>query len=131
LASATEFVETWYLRRGFAPAFTQPCTHLRERLISIFQRSGGNLQKPMTVTSVEKGTEAIAGQHPQPDITDPYNAHANHSQDLSAQWGSKRAEPFSASEQSADLFSDFEFEDLYMMDLDCMIYDDGSSFVAQ
>ena len=130
LASATEFVQTWYLQRDFGTAFTQTCTQLRERVVSIFQRSGGSTQKPVLESPTGNGSETIASQHLQPGITG-LSDHTIALQGHAARCGSKRMEPPSSTEQNVDLFGNFEFEDLYMMDLECMIYDEGNPFTAQ
>jgi hypothetical protein len=126
LVSATEFVETWYLQRGFDIAFTQPCTHLRERLVSIFQQSRGSAQRPITANLAENRTETIMGQHSQPDITGSSD-HVIPSHDQFSRWGPKRVEAPSTTDPNVDFFSNFDFEDLHMIDLDCMIYDEGDS----
>ncbi|KAJ5623683.1 hypothetical protein N7490_012288 [Penicillium lividum] len=127
LASATEFVESWYLHRGFSAAFTQTCTHLRERVVSIFKRSDSSIQTPQTENAALYGAETIAGQHRRPGATNSIN-HSLPSGGKGARRGPQGFEASDATKLSADLFGNFEFDDLWnMTDLDFMIYDASPS----
>ncbi|OQD78871.1 hypothetical protein PENANT_c074G00142 [Penicillium antarcticum] len=125
LASATEFVESWYLHRGFSFAFTQTCTQLRERVVSIFKRPDSSVQDPQTETTALYGFETIAGQHRWPDAT----RSINHSLPSGGQ-GPQGFEASDATKLSADIFGNFEFEDLWTMtDLDLTIHHERPSSV--
>ena len=124
LASATEYVESWYLHRGFSLAFTQTCTHLRERVVSIFKRSDSSFQNPQTETAALYGVETIAGQHRRPGATESIN-YSLPSGGQGARRGSQGYEASDATKLSTDLFGNFDFEDLWnVTDLDFTIYDE-------
>lgn len=130
LASATEFVEAWYLRRGFGLAFTQTWTQLRERVVSIFQRHDGRIRKPAMESSAEYGVETMSGQSQRPGVTGS-NDHPLPSGDQVARHSLQGLEAIDATNHSADLFGNFEFDDLWnMTELDFRAYDEYS-FGAQ
>jgi len=127
IASATEFVESWYLHRGFSLAFTEKCTHLRERVVSIFKRSDSSIQNPQTETVALYGVEAIAGHHRQSGATGPIH-YSLPSGGQGARRDSQGYEASDAIKLSTDIFGNFEFEDLWnVTDLDFTIYGDGPS----
>ncbi|OQD63392.1 hypothetical protein PENPOL_c009G03361 [Penicillium polonicum] len=130
LASATEFVEAWYLRRGFGLAFTQTWTQLRERVVSIFQRHDVSIRKPAMESSAEYGVETMSGQSQRPGVT-VSNDHPLPSGDQVARHSLQGLEAIDATNHSADLFGNFEFDDLWnMTELDFRAYDEYS-FGAQ
>jgi hypothetical protein len=125
LASATEFVEAWYLHRGFEPGFIQTCTQLRERAVSIFQRPDGTTRKPNVESSFEYGVETMPGQCQRPGVTYS-NDHPLPSGSQAPRRSLQDLESFDANNHSADLFGNFEFEDLWnMTDLYFGTYDEN------
>lgn len=131
MASATEYVETWFLQRGFGQAFTQTCTHLRERVVSVFQRAGsggGGGLKGTMAGEVEPGYEMVEGQQSRSSITGPRD------QVLPSNGGVPRSSFQGAAapdmaDQSTELFGGFEFEDLW--DMDFMVYDEENPLFVQ
>jgi hypothetical protein len=127
LASATEFVEAWYVHRGLGHAFTQTCTQLRERVISIFQRPDGSIRRPTMESSAGYWAEPISGRHQQPGVTGS-NDHSLLSGDQAPRRSSQALEATDAANHSVDLFGNFDFEDLWTMtDLGFRAYDENSS----
>ncbi|KAJ5950046.1 hypothetical protein N7454_001630 [Penicillium verhagenii] len=120
LASATEFVETWYLQWGFAHDFTQTCTDLRGRVVSIFQSSDGSTRKPF-IESFDNNTSAtMAGQQLQLDNRG------------SMEHGiCSNLETHTMTDDSNDLFGSFGFEDLCdMTDFNFDIFSGENLFFA-
>lgn len=124
LSSATEFVESWYLHRGFDLAFTQACTHLRERVASIFQRCDGGISDPLKESTTVHGLDTNFGPQQQPEST----RRGNHPAPSGGQVSQQDPQDIEASvtnQLSGDIFGNFGFEDLWnMTDLDFMIYDE-------
>ncbi|KAJ6178752.1 hypothetical protein N7519_009213 [Penicillium mononematosum] len=126
LASATEFVEAWYLYRGFGLAVTQTWTQLRERMVSIFQRQDGSIRKPSMESSAEYGVETMSGQRQRPGVIGS-NDHPLHSGDQVSRRSLQELEAIDATNPSADPFGNFEFNDLWnMTELDFGAYDEYS-----
>lgn len=140
LASATEYVETWYLQRGFSPAFTQTCTQLRERVVSVFQRSatgGGQKFISTSASSTDPGSELPADQLSRSSVTG-FSAEHSHSLASGGRGAPRSSLPGAVAPnmvdrpQSAEMFGSFEFEDLWnMTDLDFMVYDEENPLFAQ
>ncbi|KAJ5656713.1 hypothetical protein N7507_008663 [Penicillium longicatenatum] len=124
LASATELVETWYLQRGFELTFTQTCTHLRERVVSIFQRSDGSIRKPVMDIPRGLGAETTAGQQERQEVL-------RAGEHLISQHGPQYFERSGPIDETSDPFGNFQFEDLWnMTDMNLMAYEENQ-FVTQ
>lgn len=132
LASATEYVESWFLQRGFNATFTQTCVHLRTRVISVHNKTGGGGRaRPIgeTRTSTETGTaeenhqrwgtaELIDQVLPTPGMETQDGA------------GAEGMGQMGMTDPNTELFGGLEFEDLWnMMDADFIMYDENQ-FIA-
>ncbi|KAJ5930864.1 hypothetical protein N7466_006357 [Penicillium verhagenii] len=123
LASATEFVETWYLQWGFSHDFTQTCTDLRERVVSIFQNADGSTRKPFIESSAKNISAITAGQQLQLDNRG------------SMEHGiCSNLEDHITTDDNNDLFGSFGFEDFcdmsHMMDFNFETFDGENMFFA-
>jgi hypothetical protein len=118
LASATEYVESWFLQRGFGKAFTQTCMHLRERVVSVFQRGRKGVGVVGGVGEVEPGYEIVEGGQ----------VGGSGEQVLNSVDG-QGVVSSNVGDQGAELFGGFDFEDLWNMDF--MVYDEENPLFVQ
>jgi hypothetical protein len=99
-------------------------------MVSIFQRQDDSIRKPAMESSAAYGVETMSGQRQRPGVTGS-NDHPLHSGDKVSRRSLQDLEAINATNHSADLFGNFEFNDLWnMTELDFRAYDEYS-FGAQ
>ncbi|KAF3401699.1 hypothetical protein F1880_010119 [Penicillium rolfsii] len=129
LASGTEYVENWFLQRGVGKAFTQTCTHLRERIMSVFQRGVGRdghkgVGTAHVAGSVEPGYEMVDGQQ-----LGGSGEQVLHSVDGGNKSSLQGMVTSNMGEQGTSFFGGFDLEDFWNMDF--MVYDEENPLFVQ